>query len=201
MSAGLDHELQAWQREWREQPLAAASVADLAASVHRGTVLARGWTIAAAVLTLGSVFPLILRAARGATDGRFVAGLLLFVALIWVSTLWLARGTWRPRDESTAAFLDVAIRRCRAAMWGAPVGIVLYVTEIAYVLVSLHRIEGGDWASQLRSPGLIVVAFVVGPLYIGGQTWYSLRQRGQLRRWRALQAVTVRQRNPGAALT
>lgn len=185
-----DHELQAWQREWREQPLAAASVADLAASVRRGTALARGWTIAAAVLTAISVLPLLLRAVRGEAEGRFAAGILVFVALIWVCTLWLARGTWRPRDESTAAFLDVAIRRCRAALWGAPVGIVLYVAEILYVLFSLERIEGADWTTQLRSPAMVVVAFVVGPLYIGGQAWYSLRQRRQLRRWRALQAAS-----------
>ena len=190
MTADVDRELHAWQREWRQQPLAAASAGQLAASVHRGTALARGWTAVAAVLTVVSLLPLVIRAARGEADGRFVVGILVFVALVWISTLWLARGTWRPRDESTAAFLDVAIRRCRASLWGAPIGIVLYVAEIAYVLVSLHRIEGGDWTRQLRTPGVIVVAFIVGPLYVAAQAWYSLRQREQLQRWRALQAAS-----------
>lgn len=183
-----DTELHAWQRQWREQSLPATTADDLARSVRKGTSLARNWTIAAAVLTVVMLVPLLQRTLSGSANPRFVIGVLLFVVLVWSSTMWLARGTWRPRDESTAAFLDVSIKRCRAAMVGAPVGIVIYAAELLYVLLSVHRLEGVEWGTLLRSAPVVLIGWIGAPLYVASQIWYARRQRARLRRLQELQA-------------
>ena len=38
---------------------------------------------------------------------------LAFSVVVWALTLWLTRGQRTPRDESTAAYLELAIRRSR----------------------------------------------------------------------------------------
>jgi len=184
----FDTELRDWRREWREQALPSTTVAELAQSVQRGSRNAIYGTLAAALLTVLAVAPLIRRAVLGTIDLQFLYGILAFVVLVWVTALWLARGTWSPRDESTAAFLDVSIRRCRAAMLGVPVAFVLYGAELVYVLVSLQRIEAVDVRSLLFTPQFIAVGWIGGPLYLAGQLWYGHRQRQRLQRLRQLQA-------------
>ena len=183
----IDAELTAWQREWREQPLSSTSTDELVRTVRRGNRNAIYGTVAAAVFTVAALAPLLQRAANGDAEPRFVMGMLTFVALVWVSALWLARGTWRPRDETTAAFLEVSIRRCRAALLAVPVAAVLYCAELLYVLLSTHRLEGASWGDMLRSTQFLVVGWIGGPVYIGGQLWYARRQRQRLVRLQQLQ--------------
>lgn len=186
--SSLDTELRAWQREWREQALPSTTVEDLARSVQRGNRHALYGTIAAALFTIVAVVPLIRRAVAGTIDTQFLTGILAFVVLVWLTALWLARGTWRPRDESAAAFLEVSIRRCRAAMLGVPVAFVLYAAELIYVLISMQRIEAVDLGTLLRSPQFVAVGWIGGPVYLAGQLWYGHRQRQRLQRLRLLQA-------------
>jgi hypothetical protein len=188
MSSTFDNELAGWQREWRGQALPSISAEELARTVRRGNRHALVGTLGAALLTVVALAPLVRRAVDGTIDVQFLTGIVAFVVLVWASALWLARGTWRPRDETTAAFLEVSIRRCRAALLGVPVAVVLYFAELVYVLVSMHRIEGADFGALLRSPQLIAVGWIGGPLYLAGQLWYGSRQRERLARLRALQA-------------
>jgi hypothetical protein len=183
----LDTELRDWQRSWREQALPAASAAELARMVRRGTRNAVYGTLAAALLTLLAIAPLVRRALSGDVDTHFLTGILVFVALVWVSALWLARGTWRPQDESVAAFIEVSIRRARAAQLGVPVALVLYCAQLFYVLMSTHRIEGVAWSDMLTSRQFIAVGWIGGPLYIAGQVWYARRERSRLARLQQLQ--------------
>jgi hypothetical protein len=184
----LDTELRDWRREWREQALPSTTVAELARSVQRGSRNAVYGTLAAAFLTLIAVAPLVRRAIAGTIDTQFLSGILAFVVLVWVAALWLARGTWRPRDESTAAFLEVSIRRCRAAMLGVPVAFVLYAAELIYVIISMQRIAAIDVGSLVQTPQFIAVGWIGGPLYLAGQLWYGHRQRQRLMRLRLLQS-------------
>jgi hypothetical protein len=184
----IDAELTAWQREWREQTPPTISADELGRTVRRGNRNALYGTVAAALFTIVAVVPLLRRAAQGEVELRFLMGILTFIALVWISALLLGRGTWRPRDETTAAFLDVSIRRCRAAMLAVPVAAVLYCAELLYVLLSTHRLDGASWGEMLRSTQFILVGWIGGPLYIGGQLWYARRQQQRLVRLRQLQS-------------
>ncbi|MET0291500.1 MAG: hypothetical protein ABW136_03985 [Steroidobacteraceae bacterium] len=183
----VDAELRAWQRDWREQSLPTTSADELARLVHRGTRNALYGTLGAAAFTLLAVVPLMQRALRGEIEPRFLIGILTFVALVWGSALWLSRGTWQPRDESTNAFLDISIRRCRAGLLSVPIAIVLYLSELLYVVMSAHRADTLAWSELLMSRGFIIAGWIGGPLYIGGQLWYARVQRRRLTRLRELQ--------------
>lgn len=184
----VDAELSAWQREWREQSLPAISADELGRYVRRGNRNTLYGTVAAALFTIAAVVPLLRRAAQGEVEPRFLMGMLTFVLLVWFSALWLGRGTWRPRDETTAAFLEVSIRRCRAALLAVPIAAVLYCAELAYVLLSTHRLDGASFGEMLRSTQFVVAGWIGGPLYIGGQLWYARRQQQRLVRLRQLQS-------------
>ena len=73
-----------------------------------------------------------------------------FAALVWLVALWLSRGTWRPRDESTAACLEVSIRRCRSVILAAPIGILLYVAGLVGSLAWKQRVLGVEWQPAAR---------------------------------------------------
>ena len=92
----------------------------------------------------------------------------------------LSRGTWRPRDESTSAHLDLSIRRCRAVLLAAPVGIVLYLLGLGGALLWRHRLFGGEWSELLSSGAVIIAGWIGAPLYAGGMLWYANRQKRRL---------------------
>lgn len=120
----------------------------------------------------------------------FAAG---FVALVWALAMWLSRGTWRPRDESVAAHLEVSIRRCRAVIRGAPLGIVLYFAGLAGSLAWKQRAFGTDWQTLLEGPGMIIAGWIGAPLYSLGMLWNARRQQRRLHMLESLQ----RQLNEG----
>ncbi len=184
----LDTELRAWQREWREQAISTTTVEELARSVRRGNRHAIYGTLAAALFTIVAVAP--SSAAPSPAPSTPSSSPASSPSSCWCGSppCWLARGTWRPRDESTSAFLEVSIKRCRAAMFGVPVAFVLYAAELIYVLISMQRIEAVDLGTLLRSPQFVAVGWIGGPVYLAGQLWYGYRQRQRLQRLRGLQA-------------
>jgi hypothetical protein len=95
--------------------------------------------------------------------------------------LWLSRGTWRPRDSSIAACLDLSIRRCRSMILAAPVGIALYVVGLIGSLAWKDRLIGLDWPAMLGTPAMIIAGWIGGPLYAAGMIWNARRQQARLK--------------------
>ena len=105
----------------------------------------------------------------------------LFATLVWSVALWLSRGTWRPRDDTIAAALDLSIRRCRSMILAAPVGIALYVVGLVGSLAWKDRLFGVDWPGVLGTPSMIIAGWIGAPLYAAGMFWNARRQRSRLR--------------------
>ncbi len=110
-----------------------------------------------------------------------------FAAVVWPVSMWMSRGTWRPRSETTAAYLEISIRRCKAVMLAAPVGITLYLAGLAGALLWRHRLFGVEWSDLLSSGSVIIAGWLGAPLYAGGMLWYAARQRRRLSVLQALQ--------------
>lgn len=106
---------------------------------------------------------------------------MLFATLVWSVALWLSRGTWRPRDDTVAAALDVSIRRCRSMVLAAPVGIALYVLGLVGSLAWKDRLFGVDWSTVLGTPAMIFAGWIGAPLYAAGMLWNARRQRSRLK--------------------
>lgn len=105
----------------------------------------------------------------------------IFSTVVWSTALWLSRGTWRPRDESLAAHLEVSIRRCQSVIIAAPVGMVLYAAGLAGSLVWKQRLYGVDWRLMLDTPAMIMAGWIGAPLYGGLMFWNAHRQRRRMR--------------------
>ena len=75
-----------------------------------------------------------------------------FAVLVWLVALVLSRGTWRPRDESIAAYIDLSIHRCRSVIVAAPIGIMLYVAGLVGSLAWRQRLLGVEWQQLLQAP-------------------------------------------------
>jgi len=175
---------QAWQR----QPAAPLDVAALHAQVRAESHAHQRALWVAAALTL---VVLVLMLGRAVITQRpeawfGVAWTTLFVALVWPVSLWLSRGTWQPRDESTLACLDVSIHRARSVQAGAPVGILLYGVGLASAVLMRRQLFGGQWEDVLFSPSLILAGWLGGPVYAAGMLWYARRQRQRLEVLQAL---------------
>ena len=103
-----------------------------------------------------------------------------FAALVWLVALLLSRGTWRPRDGSTAAYIEVSIRRCKSVIVAAPVGVVLYLAGLTGSLVSRQRLLGLEWADMLGAPSMIIAGWIGAPLYTFSMLWNARRERQRL---------------------
>lgn len=169
-----------WQTQTPTPPLP-----ELAALRERVAADTRASTRTLLLVTLGTLVVLGISLLHALRSGEATAwfGFLFatgFVAVIWALALWLSRGTWRPRDESVSAHLDVSIRRCRAVIRGAPLGILLYFAGLAGSLAWKQRHFGTDWQTLLEGPGMIVAGWIGAPLYSLGMLWNARRQRRRL---------------------
>lgn len=170
------------RRQWQQQPASTLDVATLHRQVEFESQAHNRALIITAVLTVLVLIVMLVRALRlGSGEAWFGAiwtG--IFAAIVWPVSIWLSRGTWRPRDESTAAHLDLSIRRCKAVLVAAPVGIVLYLLGLLGALLWRHRLFGGEWSELLSTGAVIIAGWIGAPLYAGGMLWYASRQRRRL---------------------
>ena len=182
MNANAFQELDRMKQRWQAQ---SATGPDLAALQDRVAAENRGQR--RTVVVVGSLTLLVLaatgiRALLG--DGPnawfgfvFTAA---FATLVWLVALLLSRGTWRPRDGSTAAYLEVSIRRCKSVIVAAPIGVVLYIAGLTGSLVSKQRLLGLDWGDMLGAPSMIIAGWIGAPLYTFSMLWNARRERKRL---------------------
>lgn len=116
----LDKQLGAWQQQWQaaSEETGSDSVEDLRRRVETESRRMRFGLLAPAAVTVGIGGSVLLRAIDSvqSTDLVLAAGVWLSILIAWAGTLWIAHGTWRPLGETTAAYLDVSIRRCRSSI-------------------------------------------------------------------------------------
>lgn len=148
-------------------------------SVAAANVVVLGWALWRAI---GE------QSAHGWVSLAFVV---LYSGVAWALTLWLSRGQRAPRDESTAAYLDVAIRRCRANVIGAPLGIGLLVAGLALAVWIRTALLGQEPGVALRSGPVHVTAGIVLPLYALFMVANAVVHYRRLQRLRALQQALL----------
>ena len=104
----------------------------------------------------------------------------LFIIVTWIGSLWIGRGTWRPLAETTAAFVDLAVRRCRSNLRAIQFGAVLYLGQLLFVLFwSLRYSSVGLWA-LLTSWSVVLLGWLGVPAVFGLFFWYTHRKRSEL---------------------
>jgi hypothetical protein len=186
-----DVELEDWRRQWQSRSESAAE-ADAVERLRRRVLLETRWNkiglIAPILVTLVVGGGIVLRALRTgqAIDVLLAVEAWIFIVVIWVGCLWIARGTWRPLADTTAAFIDISIRRREANLRGATFGACLYVVQVAFIALALGAASPTGIVSVLTSGSMIVVGWIGVPGGLAALYWFRRRQRADLERLREL---------------
>jgi hypothetical protein len=187
----IDGELESWRRQWQGGAAPAAD-ADAIERLRRSVARDNFWS------KWGLIFPILVVVWSGATtvlpalrSGQALGVLLgvetlVLIVVLWAVALWLARGTWRPLADTTAAFIDVSIRRRIAYIRGAIVGACLYVAQFAFLVIVLGLESPGGIVGALSSPQAKMLGWIGVPVVLAGLYWFARRQRADLERLREL---------------
>ena len=176
-----DIELDAWRGQWQTQSEAPVA-ADLRARMARETRWMKIGLIAPVLVTIAIGGGVLVPAVSDAKPAAVTLAIEVwfFILLTWVGALWIGRGTWRPLGETTAAFVDLAVRRCRGNLRGAQFGAVLYIGELLLIpLWNLRYVSVGVWA-LLASWPVIALGWIGAPAFFGFLLWYAPRKRAEL---------------------
>jgi hypothetical protein len=182
-----DVELEKWRRQW-QGGAGTESRADEVERLRRRVTSETRW------LKLGLIGPIFVT--FGVGGGTILIALLtgwtvhlviaietwIFIAVCWIGSLWLARGTWRPLAETTAAYVDVSIRRRESYTRGATFCVCLYVFQLVFVALVVGSFMNLGIIGVLTSPQMIVIGWIGLPLVLVGAYWFRRRQRAQLER-------------------
>lgn len=178
VNSDLDSLRQCWQTQ-------APPTADVNALRQRVADESRTNTRTLVIVSIGTLLVLgftLLRAMRSDEPNTWVSVVFVtcFAVLVWLVAMVLSRGTWRPRDDSIAAYIDLSIHRCRSVIVAAPVGIVLYVAGLIGSLAWRQRLLGVEWQQLLQAPEMILAGWIGAPAYAIGMLINARVQRRRL---------------------
>ena len=175
-------EMEAWRLLWRAQSDGRAA-ADLRERVARETRRKRVVLIWPVIVTIAIGGGTAWRANVSAhfEDVLLAMETWAFIAVIWTGALWLERGTWRPLGDTTAAFVDLSIRRCQSALAGVRFAGVVYVVQLVIILLWQFRYAPSGPALILISWPVVVLGWLGVPGFAAFGVWFSRRKRAELR--------------------
>jgi hypothetical protein len=187
-----DGELENWRRQWQSgsQPaLDAAAAEELRARVLRETSGIKMGLMAPILVTLVTGGTVLSRAlhTRQSLDVLLAIETWIFIVVVWVGSLWIARGTWRPLGNTTTAFVDVSIRRREAYLRGATFGVCLYVAQLVFMVLAIAEASPVGMVGILTSRAVILFGWVALPSIGVALYWFRRRQRADLERLRKLE--------------
>jgi hypothetical protein len=177
----LDTELETWRREWQSETTAPPDLRRRVARQSRWLKVMVAGDILVTVVIGGGVIVLAARAPR--PDMLLLAAATwLFIVIAWTFRLSTSRGLWSPGSVTTAAFVDLSIRRCRAQLKATVFGAGLFVCQLAFCLGWIYRYSAPGaplWAWLFgsvfnRIVWLFTVAFFVC------LAWYRRKKRAEL---------------------
>jgi hypothetical protein len=154
-----DPEFERWQRQWRAQP---AVPIDLRRLVERDIRSRRIGMLGSIAVTAIMGGGMILWAVRSSESDRLelAFAVWVFIAIAWAVTIRLERlrGPWRPLTDTTAAFLESAIRTRHAT--------ALYVAFFVFMLVWRYRLyeaeaPRGEWDYLLSARVMVLCGISV----------------------------------------
>jgi len=188
MKTENDRELRGWMDEWRDNPAPAAEArAAILRHVRRRSrtlALVSAGELVVTVLLLAMLGTLLLRAREPETIAVVVAGSVLAVGALVLST-WNRRGTWRPSAETTEAFLEISVLRCRRSLRAVRYAYGIMVVEalmlVPWLFIGIRRHPdrrpfGHD--PYIYYGALLAIVFGAATL---GCRWYARRVRRERR--------------------
>lgn len=176
-----DLELEQWQRQWRAQENVPP---DLVKAVETGTRNRRRGLIAEIAVTVvmgGGVLAWAYASARAEVLVMAMA-VWIFIAIAWIASMLLSRGTWQPVTATTAAFVEISILRCERGLLAIWIQAVLYAVIFAFDLVWIYYYRGESSVREfLMRPAVLFFLLIVTPLFGAAAMWYRRRLLRELK--------------------
>lgn len=185
--------MEAWQSEAPGEPAPAPLSDEVRRRIRRkvrlhsyGLILLAVFEVTGCAGILLWLFRDLLEDGPNAVEISGFAGTAFFVAVALAFSFWNRRGAWWPAAESTRAFVDLSLERCRRKLRTLRFCPWLLAAELAFVIpwaawALLSRDAGReDW---LRSFGLAVVASAALLVW---WAWYRKKTLRERTEWEEL---------------
>lgn len=184
-----DAQIAAWRREWQSGPQPRDTSHEeerLKYRTYRQSRLLRVSLIPPILVTITVGGYIVVRAAASGAPMDVVLAVegWIFIIGMWVGSLWFARGTWRPLGETTAAFVDLAIRRCQSSLKASRMGMWVYAAQLVAVCFLVSAMEGyrARAIPLLTSWPVILIGWIGLPAYVLWLRWFERGKRTELAR-------------------
>jgi hypothetical protein len=149
-----DDEFQAWRRQWHDQP---AMPIDLIRKVERETMRMWMGVISHIVPVIIGIVTIIGAIANpNALSILFACGLWVFMVIGWVYGVKRMKGVWSPAAETTAAYIELSIARCRSRVDQVRFANVLSPLLTTFVLTGLYELFKSAGKLQTTADYVIV---------------------------------------------
>lgn len=184
-----DAQIAAWRQQWQSGPEPGETSYEeerLRQRIDRESRLIRLGLIAPLLVTICIGGYIVVRAVMSGkpTDILLAVEGWIFITVMWVSSLWFARGTWSPLGQTTAAFVDLAIRRCQSSLKASRMGMWFYGGQLVTVclLMSAMKEAPPRLIPLLTSWPVILIGWIGLPAYILWMRWFQRARRRELAR-------------------
>jgi hypothetical protein len=169
----MDSELETWRREWQSETAVPADLRRRVERQSRGLKIGIAGDILVTVAIGGGVLALAVRVPRPEML-LLAAATWSFIAAAWTFRLAVSRGLWSPAAITTAAFVDLSVRRCRAQLKATLFGAGLFVCEMAFCVGWIYRY------SAPRSPLLVWLCAALSLAFFAFLAWYRRKKKAEL---------------------
>lgn len=164
----VDNELEMWQREWHSNSVPI----ELVRRVERQSIGMKQyrWAEKAVTVVCGGGTITWAIAMPGVITFVFAVGTWVFLLFAWAFALKHTKGLWEPSAATTAAYLDLAIRRCRwkiaDARYDSVQGVLL--TVFVFVIDYFFLTSIGRWEAALvgKTVFWILCALMAGTIAV-----------------------------------
>jgi hypothetical protein len=177
-----DTQMNAWRLQWQSQE---AVPVDLRKMVERQSRRLRAMLAGDIAVTVGIGGGSIGWAVMSPRLPVLIlaAAVWLFLAAAWSFALANRRGAWRPAAQSTAAFLEISLRRCRGRLRAAAFGVVLYLCEVILGLAWVYHELAQQVPLQLAAFLIsmpVAIVWACTAVFFGLVVWYRRKTRAEL---------------------
>jgi hypothetical protein len=174
-----DDELELWKQQWQRRP---DVVIDLIRRVEREAVQMRmGWLALVAPAAVATVVTVLVAMKPNVGGILFAAGLWLIMGIgVWLGKR-SQKGLWAPAAETTAAYLELSIERCRRTQRGLRFWRLFpfFFAVTAFVLFGVYKGLKEKGALETTEDYWIVAATFLWTICVQGFVLYVLWRHGR----------------------